>query len=274
MGVLYKSENIALLKRSVESMLAQSIKEIEFLICYKELSKAAQKYLLEISKQDQRVILIDGHRCNHLGGQLNLCISKAKGEFIARMDDDDFSYPDRLKKQLEFLKKRHEIQFVGCNVKLVCEGKEIGARELPAYPGVKDFLFTQPYVHPTMMFRKTVLEKVGGYSDNKNQEGCEDYDLFLRLYEQGLYGANLGEMLLDYTIPLNEKNKRTMRWRLNEVKTRFARFKALGLLPRAVFYVVKPVAVGLVFLSARGALNQYACKKRGELNAEQQFRDT
>ena len=105
---------------------------------------------------------------------------------------------------------------------------------------------TQPYIHPTLMFRKEALDAVGGYSENKRQVLCEDYDLLLRLYVKGYRGMNLQEDLLEYTLPSTAKGNRKMCHRWNEAVTRWSRFRELGVLPRALPYVLKPLAVGLV----------------------------
>ena len=76
--------------------------------------------------------------------------------------------------------------------------------------------------------------------------GCEDYDLLLRLYEAGYRGENMQEPLFTYTLPTIGSKKRAMALRRNEVKTRYTRFRSLGLLPGALPYVVKPAIVGLV----------------------------
>ena len=114
------------------------------------------------------------------------------------------------------------------------------------YPQVHDFYLTQPYIHPTLIFRKTVIEAVNGYSEDKSVILCEDYDLLLRIYAKGFFGANLQEYLFDYTIPTMVKGNRKMRHRWNEVVTRWNRFYELGILPGALPYVVKPIAVGLM----------------------------
>ena len=105
---------------------------------------------------------------------------------------------------------------------------------------------TQPYVHPALLFRRACLDAVGGYSEDPRCILCEDYDLLLRLYEAGFTGANLQEILFDYTIPVTAKGSRRMKHRWNEAVTRFRRFRGLGVLPRAWPYVLKPLAVGLV----------------------------
>lgn len=132
-------------------------------------------------------------------------------------------------------------------------------RRLPKSPTVRDFLFVQPFLHPTLLFRRPALETVGGYCEEPRCTGCEDYDLLLRLYEAGLAGENIQEPLFTYTLPPPGSKKRTMALRCNEVKTRFVRFRALGLLPRAFPYVIKPVAVGMI---PRRALDWLKDRKR------------
>jgi len=246
MGVRYNSDNLGPLKRSVKSILTQTHEQIEFLICDDGSTPAACGYLDLLVQQDDRVRLIRKEGCFDLASKLNLCLEAVRGEYIARMDDDDFSHPERLEKQLTYLQQHEEIAFVGCNVNLIQGGAQVGVRKLPAFPSVEDFYFTQPYIHPALLFRREALTAVGGYSESRRQVLCEDYDLLLRLYTKGFQGANLQEPLLDYTLPADGRGSRRMGHRLNEVYTRYARFKDLGYLPKAWPWVVKPVAVGLV----------------------------
>lgn len=129
---------------------------------------------------------------------------------------------------------------------LVRGGKIIGERNLPEAPEVKDFYFTQPFIHPALLFRREALDAVGGYNESKNCLLCEDYDLLLRLYEHGFTGGNLQETLLDYTVPMTAKGNRTMAHRWNETLTRWKRFKALKQFPKALPFVVKPLLVGML----------------------------
>lgn len=246
MGVFYQRENTALLKRSVESILSQTYHNIELLICDDGSVSKAIYLLNEYAKLDTRIRLIRPGGYWGLAEKLNICLKEANGRYIARMDDDDFSDARRLEKQIAVLKEKSEISFVGCNVNLFCQDGIVGHRMLPEYPDVRSFLFTQPFIHPTLLFRKDVLAEVDGYSVCSYCELCEDYDLLLRLYTRGYRGMNLQEYLLDYSIPKTAHGSRTMRHRWNEAVTRFKRFRDLGLLPAAFPYVVKPLAVGLV----------------------------
>lgn len=246
MGVLYRRESINLLERSIRSIQDQTYSNWELLICDDGSTEAACQYLDETAAHDKRIRLIRGYPKKDLASKLNWCLTQAKGSYIARMDDDDWSDPQRFIMQMDCLWKNPHVDFVGCVANLERDGKPVGIRRLPARPEVKDFLFVQPFLHPTLIFRREVLEATGGYCEEPRCLGCEDYDLLLRLYEAGYRGENMQEPLFTYTLPIIGSKKRAMALRRNEVKTRYTRFRSLGLLPGALPYVVKPVIVGLV----------------------------
>lgn len=246
MGVLYRRSDISLLRRSVQSILRQSWTDFEFLICDDGSNEQAVKLLDHIAKQDRRVRLIRSANKITLPEKLNACLQEAKGRYIARMDDDDYSHPDRFDQQLAALQEHPEVDFVGCNVKLWSEGRLAGERILPEYPKVEDFFFVQPFIHPALVFRREALLAVGGYSEERCCELCEDYDLLLRLYARGFHGMNLQEYLLDYSVSGAAKGGRTMRHRWNETVTRWKHFCEFGLLPKGIIFVVKPLIVGLL----------------------------
>lgn len=245
MGVYYQRADTGLLRRSVDSILAQDFSEFEFLICDDGSSEAAKALLEEYAEKDGRVRLIRPGGALRLPVKLNACLREAKGCLIARMDDDDYSRPDRFGKQRKALIEREDISFVGCNVLLCMASGEQGTRVLPEFPRVSDFYMTQPYVHPALLFRKSALDAVNGYCEELYCDLCEDYDLLLRLYAKGFIGMNLQETLFDYTAP-NARGNRTMRHRWREVETRCRRFSELGVFWKALPYVAKPLAVGLL----------------------------
>lgn len=246
MGVYYHRENLELLQRSIRSILEQTFSNFEFLICDNGSSEAAREYIRESAAEDSRIRLVE--RCDlvTLPAKLNACLREAKGQFIARMDDDDSSHPDRFEKQLSSLREDPKLDFLGSNAELWRSGVRVGMSTLPKRPEVRDFLFVQPYIHPTLMFRRLALLSVGGYCEDKHCILCEDYDLLLRLYENGCRGANLQECLLDYTLANTAKGNRKLKHRWNETITRYRHFRNLHLLPGALPYVAKPILTGLL----------------------------
>lgn len=246
MGVYYRRPDVSLLERSVRSILAQTVADFELLICDDGSSGEAVALLEGLAHLDKRIHLVRPGGAYSLPRKLNACFQMSQGQWIARMDDDDYSHPDRLEKQLAYLQAHTDIDFVGCNVNLMCEGQRAGRKQFPKLPAVRDFYFSQPYIHPALLFRREALERVGGYSEDRRCLLCEDYDLLLRMYAAGCQGANLQETLFDYTIPASAKGNRQMCHRWNEAVTRYRRFRELNVLPKAWPYVVKPLAVGLM----------------------------
>lgn len=246
MGVRYRHEDLEPLKCAVESILQQSYQFIEFLICEQDSREDARAYLQQMAEQDERIHLVDGTGADTLAAKLNRCIAAAHGNWIARMDDDDISKSNRLEEQVSFLQSHPAISFVGCNVELIQGGTFVGIRTFPEYPTPQDFLFVQPFIHPTLLFRRTALTAIGGYCAEQRCDGCEDYDLLLRLYTEGMTGANLQKAYFQYNIPSHGQNKRTFIMRSRECLVRWTRFQALGMLPWALPYVIKPILVGLI----------------------------
>ena len=246
MGVYYRKDSLEPLRRSVDSILAQTVSDFELLICDDGSTAEAMDTLDAYAAHDGRIRLLRPGGKLDLASKLNVCLREAKGKYVARMDDDDYSHPERFAKQLSALEAENGIGFVGCCVNLMRDGACVGARELPEYPQVRDFYFTSPFVHPALMFRRGALEAVGGYCEETHCFLCEDYDLLMRLYAAGYRGKNLQERLLDYTLPPRGKKNRTMRDRLHEAQTRRRGFRELGVLREAWPYVLKPLAVGLL----------------------------
>lgn len=246
MGVYYHRESLTYLERSVRSILTQSEADFEFLICDDGSSEDAKHLLDSLAEEDVRICLLRPGGMLALPQKLNYCLSQASGAYIARMDDDDYSHSGRFARQITFLESHPETAFVGCNVNLFQNGNAVGQRFFPELPKVSDFYFSQPYIHPSVILRRDAIMSVNGYSEDKHCILCEDYDLFLRLYAAGYQGANLQEILFDYTVPASGQSSRRMRHRWNETVTRWRRFRELKVLPRALPYVVKPLLVGLI----------------------------
>lgn len=249
MGVLCFKDRIEGMEKAIRSILSQTHQDFELLICDNGSCQEVQVLLDTMAASDQRIHLLRPANVNTLQKKLNVCLSVAKGEFIARMDDDDFSYPTRFEDQLSFLYEHPEIDFVGCNIMQIDEKGLAGVRKLPMYPSIEDFKFVSPYIHSALLFRCDAISSVGGYSESKWHECCEDYDMLLKMYEKGHSGANIQKVLLDYSIVNSQRKRRPYHYRLNEAITRYSHFRTLRKLPAWLPYVVKPLVVGLLPVS-------------------------
>ena len=245
MGICYQKQDLHYLHRSITSIMSQTYLNWELLICENGSTQEAINYLTEIASKNKKIHLIDGTNAVTLAEKLNRCISCASGNWIARMDDDDWSTPDRLENQVAFLQKHPEYMAVGCWVQEI-DALETHIKVLPAAPCLKDFRVALPFVHPALLFRKDALLAIGGYSQSSKQVGCDDYDLMLRFYQYGYRAANLQKVLLHYSIQNSLLKPRSYALFWNEAVTRFERFRALGLLPSWLPWVIKPLLVGLI----------------------------
>ncbi|OMQ09871.1 glycosyltransferase [[Flexibacter] sp. ATCC 35103] len=180
-------------KEAVDSILNQTFSDFEFII----IDDASTDSTVSIIKSynDPRIQLIEKPQNSGYTNSLNNGLSIAKGEYIARMDGDDISLPERFAKQVAFLDANPGIILCGTLYQIIGKNK-ISDHPL-SHEEIKVKLISGCYIaHPTVMIRKTVLEQNKVEYDVK-KEPAEDYDLWSRLAFLGEL-ANIGEVLLYY----------------------------------------------------------------------------
>ena len=245
MGV-YNQFDERQLHAAVNSILEQSESDLEFII-YNDGSVAeVTESINKLKDLDERIIILDAKENNGLAFSLNVCIDHAQGKYIARMDADDISLPDRFKEQVKFLDEHPEYHWCGTNAKLFDESGQWGERIMPETPEKEDFLKYSPYIHPSVMYRAEIFKEAGKYKVSDETLRCEDYEIFMRFHNQGYRGYNIQEKLFAYREERVSYNKRKVKFRINEAKIRYKYFKKLGVLwPKGWLYVVRPL-VGIV----------------------------
>ena len=185
------------LRQSIESIINQSYKNIEFIIIIDNPEeKWREKYIKNIN--DQRIKLIINPKNIGLPKSLNKGIAVATGKYIARMDADDISLYTRLEDQLKFLKDTN-CDICGANVTCFINGKDFKTIQFPSNPSkVTKLLYIKNCVsHPTYFAKKEVYEKLKGYN---NIFSCEDYDFLLRCVQNNIKIGNCPKVLLRYRI--------------------------------------------------------------------------
>lgn len=241
MGV-YNQKDEGALRAAVDSILGQTFSDFEFIIWDDGSDRDAAALLQSQKERDERIILA-GESTNHgLAHSLNACIRLARGRFIARMDADDISRPERLEKQVNFLLEHKGYAWCGTNAVCFDENGIWGSRKMPEVPGKRDFLKFSPFIHPTVVFRKGIFEEHRGYLEYEETLRCEDYEIFMRLYRKGLRGYNIQEDLFCYREDDGSYKRRTFKNRMNESKLRFRNFKKMGLLfPAGWIFCIRPI---------------------------------
>lgn len=245
MGV-YNQMDKNTLNWAVESILAQTMSDFEFIIYDDGSVPEAAVYIRNLEKKDPR-IRVFGHEQNHgLAFSLNICAKLANGTYIARMDADDYARRDRLEVQCRYLDEHPDIDWCGSNAYLFDGSRVWGSRKMPEYPAQEDYLRFSPYIHPTVMYRSELLEKYR-YSTEKSALYCQDYEIFMRLYRDGYQGYNIQDTLLYYREDMGSYNRRTFSHRLNETKIRYQNFKKMNILfPKGWLFVLRPLVGAIV----------------------------
>ena len=243
---VYNAQSEEILRTAIESICSQTFLDFEFIICDDGSTDDTWEKLQKIAATDSRIQLIHNKENRKAGYARNCCIRQASGNYIAVMDADDISMPDRLEKQIGFLNEHLEYAMVGCNLLLINDKGIWGKRILVKEPTKKSFLFTSPYCHPAIVMRKEVLDKVNNYKVEKITRRAEDYDLFMRIYANGYKGYNMQEFLYQFREDNDAYKRRAYKYRWDEVQVRYRGFKALDLMPNGLIYVIKPLIVGLI----------------------------
>jgi len=231
---------------SVESMLAQDYRNLELIVCDDGSADDTAAVVRGYADRDPRIVLLRNERNMGLSRTLNRCLEAARGEYLARMDGDDFSLPERIGAQVRFLEANQEYAFCGCSMELFDSSGVWGKLDYPERPSPRDFLLRSPYAHPTVVFRTGSLRAASGYDTDAAIGRSEDYDLFMRLHAAGSVGYNLPERLFRYREDLGSFRKRKFRYALTEARVRYRGFRRLGLLPAGLPFVIKPVLIGLI----------------------------
>jgi len=197
------------LDKAIKSILEQTYEEFEFIIIANG-SKYIQiyEYLIHNYSYDDRVIILKSP-IGQLAHALNIGLDNAKYDYIARMDADDYSYPNRLKKQLDFLIKNN-LDLLGVDMRMIDENDEvISIVKMPKGKNInKKLPFRGCFSHNALLYKKDIIIKAGGYNAGFNSE---DYDLWLRLKRQGeVKWDNMDEVLIDYRIHSGASRRRLL----------------------------------------------------------------
>lgn len=187
---------------AIKSVLNQTYTNFEFIIINDNPGNLQlEKILEDFSKQDSRICLLRNKQNVGLAGSLNRGIAVARGEYIARMDADDISLPDRFETQLDFLKKNNLDLISGFTIIIDEKGNEALSEAQTAIYESLDLSEILKYGdairHPTVMGKVSAFREVGGY---RELVPAEDYDIWLRMLSHNKRIGCIGKRVLKYRI--------------------------------------------------------------------------
>ncbi|WP_035618875.1 glycosyltransferase [Lacticigenium naphthae] len=212
---VYQKEKKDFLIASLNSVINQSVKPSEIVIVKdgpltEELEETLSNFIEEMPSLFKIVTLKDNVG---LGLALNAGLKECKYDLVARMDTDDISMPDRFEKQLEIFNRIPEIGIVGSNISEFVDNPKnvVSQRTVPENHDdiVKFSRRRSPFNHPTVMYKKNLVLKFNGYSDFRRNQ---DYDLFVRMLNNGIKAYNIQEPLLLFRAD-SDNLKRRKSWK-------------------------------------------------------------
>jgi glycosyltransferase involved in cell wall biosynthesis len=196
------------LKDSIESILHQSFSDLEFIIVndnpVRELNGSLVRRYMDI---DSRIRLIENAENIGLTCSLNKAFKEAHGTYIARMDGDDISLPERLETQFRFMEEKPEIGVCGSGAQFFGNNRLLSQKvyNFPlASKQIQSVLpFYNPIIHPTSFFRKSAIEPFEPLYDEKYRS-AQDYLLWEKLLNHTIDLANIEKVLLRYRVSKNQ----------------------------------------------------------------------
>ena len=213
------------LREAIESILSQTFRNFEFIIVDDGSTDNTKKVLKKYQSKDKRIRVITNSRQEGLAIASNTGVAAGRGKYIARMDADDWAYPNRLKQQVEYLDKHKDVAILGGVIE-VCDAQLNVKNERHYYLNDIDIrrkLFRySPFSHPSIMMRAKLLRAAGGY--DPYHIAASDYDMYFRIGRYGKFAA-LPHKLLKHRVHHHSISQ--VHARKQELLTLFIRLKAV-----------------------------------------------
>ncbi len=187
------------LSRGVESIINQTFKRWELLICDDGSTDGTWDILSKYSSMDPRIRIYKNEENRGLAYSLNRLINLAQSNILARQDADDSSELNRFEVQYPFVITHPEYAIVGTSWNNVDENGAVWVTHPITNPSAKQLIWDGGFMHPSWMMRRDMLEKVGFYTVSEYTRRDQDYHLVLKLYGAGMKMLNMQEVLYNYT---------------------------------------------------------------------------
>lgn len=235
------------LAEALDSLLAQTYQEFKVIMCddgsIDDTREIAKRY---VDKYPSQFILIKNEKNMGLNYTLNHCLEYADTEYIARMDGDDLSLPERFEKEINFLDNHPEYAIVSGPMIYFDEYGEFRRGKSGGEVTRMHFIKGTPFCHAPCMVRKEAYDKVGGYTVDPKLLRVEDYHLWFKMYAVGYKGYNLGEPLYKMRDDRNAVNRRNWSNRVNEFHVRRIGYVMISIPWYKRFWMLRPIIVNFI----------------------------
>lgn len=235
------------LAEALDSLLSQTYQGFKVIMCddgsKDDTAEVAQSYA---DSHPGKFILIRNERNMGLNYTLNHCLEYADTEYIARMDGDDISLPQRFEQEISFLDEHPDIAIVSTPMIYFDENSDFrhgsGGYEVTK----KHFRHGSPFCHAPCMVRAAAYREVGGYTVSKSLLGVEDYHLWFKMYAKGYKGYNLKEPLYKMRDDRNAASRRTFIRYFRVARLMSKGFRMLKLPLWTQVYTLRPIIAAIM----------------------------
>lgn len=248
------------LTEALDSLLSQTYQEFKVIMCddgsTDNTSSIAQCY---VDRYPGKFVLICNDRNIGLNYTLNHCLEHADTEYIARMDGDDISLPERFAKEISFLDEHKEYAVVSAPMIYFDENGDFCTGDGSGEVKATDFIKGNPCCHAPCMARTTVFKSVGGYSVSDKLLRLEDYHLWFKIFAAGYKLYMLNEPLYKMRDDRHAVARRNWMNRRNEAYVKHIGYKMIGLPWWVHIYAIVPI---IKYLMPAFIYNQFHYRKR------------
>lgn len=235
------------LAEAVDSILSQTFTDFELILIDDKSTDGSGKILAQYAQADPRVVILKNAENMGLTKSLNRGLAVAKGEYIARMDADDISVPDRFAKQVAFLDENPDYSFVSCIGRYIDEnGKE---EQLRLFPETNEEIYAMmlkvdAVMHPGVMFRRADIAKIGNYCEDFRV--VQDYDLWFRGMAAGYKFYNIQEPLVLFRRNDSYNTRKSKAYRMVDYQVRKKGYRINKVPVYKRGYLVVPLALAYI----------------------------
>ncbi len=232
---------------AIDSILAQSYEDFEFVLINDKSDDASGEIMKRYQQQDERIVILENEENIGLTKSLNRGIAVARGEYIARMDADDISTPDRFEKQAHFLDEHPDYSFVSCIAQYIDEDGQ--PEQMRLFPETNEEIYAMmpkvdAVMHPGVMFRKQDIEKIGNYCEDFRV--VQDYDLWFRGMAAGYKFYNIQEPLVLFRRNESYNMRKSKAYRLVDYNVRKKGYRINHLPMRKRIYLAIPLTLAYI----------------------------
>ncbi|MCK6263240.1 glycosyltransferase [Vibrio sp. ZSDE26] len=193
-----------------------------------------------------------------LARALNIGLKHCTHDLVARMDTDDLSHSYRFKQQVEFMTNHCDVDICGAYCDVISEsGDKYDKLTVPTeHDEIKRLIWSCPMIHPSVMFKKEKILKIGGYSETAPRRQ-DDYELWIRAVSSGLVFANISMELISYRLARSSKTKNSLDVAWNRAKIGFSAVNSYdrrvfaylalcypmfrAIIPNVIFNIIRPL---------------------------------